>query len=188
MRNSARDIEWSILMARAQGGDAEAYRRLLEGILPYLRPLVARWHRNPRDIEDTVQDVLLTLHAIRHTYDPRRPFTPWLAAIAGRRAIDRLRREQRARRGADALKAEQETFVQPPANTEDEASRDEALHRAVESLPPGQRQAVTLLKLREMSLKQAAATSGMSIPSLKVAMHRALKNLRKALVRRDGDT
>jgi RNA polymerase sigma-70 factor (ECF subfamily) len=67
VRASARDIEWSILMARAQSGDATAYRRLLEDILPYLRPLAARWHRDPRDVEDTVQDILLTLHTIRHT-------------------------------------------------------------------------------------------------------------------------
>ncbi|HEY2968978.1 MAG TPA: RNA polymerase subunit sigma, partial [Casimicrobiaceae bacterium] len=36
---SARDLDWSILMARAQGGDGEAYRRLLVAIAPYLRSL-----------------------------------------------------------------------------------------------------------------------------------------------------
>ena len=32
-----------------------------------------------------MQDALLTIHAIRHTYDPARPFGPWLAAVAKRR-------------------------------------------------------------------------------------------------------
>jgi len=45
-------------------------------------------------------------------------------------------------------------------------------------LPPGQRQALELLKLKEMSLKEASAATGLSITALKVATHRALKSLR----------
>jgi RNA polymerase sigma-70 factor (ECF subfamily) len=183
---SVRDIDWSILMARAQAGDAAAYRRLLEAIVPYLRARLARRYRDRRDVEDTVQDILLTLHTIRHAYDPGRPFTPWLLAIANRRAVDRLRRQGRDRRGEAALAAEQETFEQHGANDEEAGSRAEALRRAVASLPPGQRRAVTLLKLEEMPLKQAAEASGMSIAALKVAMHRALGNLRKLLGRCGG--
>jgi RNA polymerase sigma-70 factor (ECF subfamily) len=52
------------------------------------------------------------------------------------------------------------------------------LHRALAGLPSGQRQAVELLKLKEMSLKEASEASGMSVAALKVAMHRALKSLR----------
>lgn len=180
-RAMARDVDWSILMARGQEGDSESYRRLLVEIVPYVRSLAARRMRDPRDVEDTVQDVLLTVHSIRHTYDPTRPFAPWLVAIAHRRAIDRLRQHGRARARDAALKAEYETFGEPEANIEEVKSEEQALHQAVERLPSGQRQAVKLLKLEEMSLKQAAEVSGMSIPALKVAMHRALKNLRKML-------
>ena len=170
-------------MARAQEGDGQAYRRLLEEIVPYLRALVGRRHRDVRDVEDTVQDILLTVHAIRHTYDPTRPFAPWLVAIAHRRATDRLRQQGRARARDAVLKAEHETFGKPLANIEETRSEERALHRAVESLPPGQRRAVTLLKLREMSLREAAEVSGMSTTALKVALHRALKNLRRMLGR-----
>src|SRR5260370_40492106 len=72
-------------MARAQDGDQMAYRQLLHQITGYLRSLVAKHHRNPADVEDTVQDILLTVHAIRHTYDPSRPLARgWLPShIAG---------------------------------------------------------------------------------------------------------
>lgn len=186
--SSARDVDWSILMARAQGGNGEAYKRLLEEIVPYLRSLAARRHRDPRDIEDTVQDVLLTVHMIRHTYDPARPFTPWLFAIANRRAIDRLRQQGRSRLRDAALKAEYEAVGEPQANNQETRSAEQALHHAVESLSPGQRKAVKLLKLQEMSLKQAAEVSGMSIAALKVATHRGLKNLRKMLGKKSQDT
>ena len=94
---TARELDWSILMARAQSGDRDAYRRLLEEITPYLRAHAARRHRDTGDAEDAVQDILLTLHAVRHTYDPNRPFGPWLLAIANHRLIDRLRRQRRQR-------------------------------------------------------------------------------------------
>jgi RNA polymerase sigma-70 factor (ECF subfamily) len=179
--DSALREDWSDLMARAQAGEREAYRRLLGQILPYLRQLARRVHREPSDVEDAVQDILLTIHEIRHTYDPARPFGPWLTAIARRRLIDRLRRQGRIAGRETALTEDHETFSAPAANLEEGAADGPALRRALEDLTPGQRQAIQLLKLEEMSLKEAAAVSGMSIASLKVATHRALKVLRLRL-------
>ncbi len=187
-QSAAYDLDWSILMARAQGGDRVAYRRLLEEITPYLRALATRRHCDSNDAEDAVQDVLLTVHAVRHTYDPARPFGPWLVAIANRRIIDRLRRQWRARSRETALKAEHETFPAPQANIPEEMSDRRALQKAVESLPAGQRQAILLVKLKEMSLKEAAAASGMSVASLKIASHRALRSLRKMLAKGNDET
>ena len=178
-----RDVDWSILMARAQEGDRTAYHRLLQEITPYLRSLAARRHRHPSDVEDAVQDVLLTIHSIRQTYDPTRPFAPWLVAIANRRFIDRLRRRGRTRDREIPLTAEHETFCEPQANLEESPDRHE-LEGAINDLPPAQQRAVRLLKLKEMSLKEAATVSGMTVASLKVNVHRALKNLRKMLVDR----
>jgi RNA polymerase sigma-70 factor, ECF subfamily len=174
-------VDWSRLMARTQDGDREAYRRLLEDITPYLRVLAARCLSQPSDIEDAVQDVLLTVHMVRHAYDPKRPFGPWLAAIANRRIIDRLRRETRQKAREVALSAEHETFPELAANLDERLSEDTALIEAMATLPPEQRQAVTLLKLNDMSLKEAAAASGRSITALKVATHRAIKTLRSVL-------
>jgi DNA-directed RNA polymerase specialized sigma24 family protein len=58
------------------------------------------------------------------------------------------------------------------------------LAEAIEHLPPDQRQTIRMLKLNEMSLKEAAAVSGRSIPALKVTTHRAVKNLRRMLKQR----
>ena len=184
---SARDTDWSILMARAQGGNSEAYRRLLEQVTPYVRSLAMRLSRDPSDVEDAVQDVLLTVHAIRHTYDPSRPFGPWLVAIAHRRIVDWLRRRGRTRSRETAIEPSHETFPALRTNIDEAGSDRRALRAAVESLPPAQRQAIKLLKLQEMSLKEAAAVSGISIASLKVATHRALKRLRRMLAGRRED-
>ncbi len=182
-RKTPRTRDWSDRMARAQDGDRNAYRALLEDITPYLRMLAARCFREPSDVEDVVQDVLLTVHTVRHTYDPRRPFGPWLVAIANRRIIDRLRQQLRARSREIALSAEHETFSPDATNLSfDDTSADSAaLNAAIMTLPRDQRQAISLLKLKEMSLKEAALASGRSVSALKVATHRAIKSLRKRL-------
>jgi RNA polymerase sigma-70 factor (ECF subfamily) len=179
--------DWSRLMARAQDGDAQAYRTLLEDVAPYLRAIASRCFRQQSDIEDAVQDVLLTLHAVRQAYDPNRPFGPWLLAIANRRIIDRLRRETRARKREVTLAAEHETFSDPAANLErQDHLATEQLNQALQKLPTDQRQAITMLKLEERSLQEAAAASGRSVASLKVATHRALKKLRQFLKAKDA--
>jgi RNA polymerase sigma-70 factor (ECF subfamily) len=172
------------LMRRAQEGDRRAYGELLRLIAPRLRRLVRQRSRRiqPCDVEDLVQDILLSLHAVRATYDPARPFMPWLTAIARNRIADGARREHRRAVNELATDKLPETFPAPGANRLIESYGDgEALARAMAELPPGQRRAVELTKLGELSLKEAAAASGMSIGALKVAVHRGMGALRKAL-------
>ena len=177
----AGSAEWSALMARAQDGDTAAYRHLLEEVTPYLRSLAARHRALSGEVEDTVQDILLTLHAVRHTYDPGRPFGPWLLAIARRRIIDRLRRRGGTLAAETALGPEHVTIPASGPNLHETAQDRRGLLAAIASLPAGQRQAVVLLRLRGLSLKEASLESGMSVTALKVASHRALKALRAIL-------
>jgi RNA polymerase sigma-70 factor (ECF subfamily) len=128
-----------------------------------------------------VQDILLTLHAVRHTYDPAPPFAPSLVAIANHRLIDRLRRQKRARSRETALVLEHETFATDQANRSEHAVERRDLQQAVAKLPSGQRQAIRLLKLEEKLLNEAAAMSGMTVASLQVATDRAIRSLEKIL-------
>ena len=136
---------WSGLMLLAQDGDTEAYQRLLREIVPYLRAMARRYlaQAPAHEHEDAVQEVLLAVHGIRHTYERGRPFKPWLATIASRRLGDLDRRGSHRRRQ--------------------------------------QREALELLRLRELSLREASALSRQPEGALKVACHRALKSLRTLL-------
>ena len=179
MNGVAQDRQWSGWMAQAQDGDNAAYARLLREILPFLRVLARRRCRDADRCEDIVQDVLLTLHRVRHTYDPVRPFTPWLAAICDRRSIDALRKRVRlSAHETDDARA-YETFADPASNKAlDAGDAAQALAALVAQLPPGQREALELVKVKEMSLLEAAQASGQSVAALKVNVHRALKALR----------
>jgi RNA polymerase sigma-70 factor (ECF subfamily) len=175
----SQDRMWSGWMAAAQDGDKAAYARLLADVTPFVRVLVRRRCADPDRAEDVVQEVLLTLHRVRHTYDPARPFTPWLAAIAGRRSIDALRRRVRLAAHEAHDPYAYETFADAGANKEMEAGdAAQALAGLIATLPPGQREALELVKLKELSLLEAAHISGQSVAALKVGVHRAIKALR----------
>jgi RNA polymerase sigma-70 factor, ECF subfamily len=182
--NNEQDQLWSALMAAAQDGDASAYHRLLTALPPFLRILLRQRHVAPERIEDITQDTLLTLHRVRHTYDPARPFIPWLAAIATRRAIDARRRNARIAAWEAPSSDTIETFIDPNSNRE-MTSRDhqDELSRAMAELPGKQREALELVKLREMSVAEAAAASGQTAGAIKVNTHRAIRALRALLQR-----
>jgi RNA polymerase sigma-70 factor (ECF subfamily) len=172
------------LMQAAQSGDSVAYVKLLHELTPRIRRVVARQRgfAGTEAVEDLVQDVLLSLHAVRATYDPSRPFMPWVLAIVRNRLVDGARRYARTAGREVRVDAADVTFSEPATNLNQEDPADvEALRRAMRTLPDGQRQAIELLKLQELSLKEAAALSGSTVGALKVATHRAMVALRKAL-------
>lgn len=169
------------LMKAAQAGDGRAYASLLSEAAPIIRRAVTRRWRGP-DAEDIVQEVLLSLHAVRHTYDAARPFLPWLLAIVQYRVADAARRHARraARETPECGFEHGLPDVAAPA-VEEGPGDPHLLARALETLPEGQRRAVRLLKLEERSLKEAAEATGMSVGALKVAVHRGIKALRAKL-------
>lgn len=172
-------------MRLGQTGDRDAYESLLRELLQSLRRVVGRqWHR-AEDVEDIVQEILISLHGVRHTYDPERPFIPWFMAIVRRRIADAARRSASRRMHEMNVEILPETSADEDAkkktegNTAGEAA-DQVRH-ALSSLPPAQREAVELLKVQGLSLKEASKKTGRSVPALKVMVHRAMKSMRRTL-------
>ena len=89
------DARRSVWMAAAQAGDGVAYEALLRDCVPIIKSVARRRGVSADRIDDVVQDVLLTVHRARQTYDPNRSFTVWLCVITDRRAIDLLRQTRR---------------------------------------------------------------------------------------------
>lgn len=167
-------------MAAGQAGDRRAYERVLADSVALIRA-VARRHGVAQDqLDDVVQETLLTVHRVRHTYDPTRSYDAWLAALAGRRAIDGLRRSGRHahREIGDELAVARHPDAHDASAESERAQQADRLHAAIADLPPGQREAVEQLGLKELSLQEAAARTGRSTGALKVNLHRALKALR----------
>jgi RNA polymerase sigma-70 factor (ECF subfamily) len=171
---AARD-EWPRLMALAQSGDQQAYTRLLKALVPVIRALARKQIADDVLIDDVIQDVLLTVHRVRHTYDPSAPFLPWLMAIAHARTVDALRKRGRHwQREVDSDEA-QATVV---ASAEPQFAPEE-LSALLNQLPDRQRQVIEHVHLREMSLAETATRNNLTVSAVKSLLHRALNNLRR---------
>lgn len=178
---------WGDLLAAAQAGDADAYRQFLTAILPFARAVARRRCWSEEMVEDVVQDSLLTLHRVRHTFQPGRPVRPWLAAIVARRSIDAGRKQGRIGRREVHNELAYETFADPGANEPQDADAARSVARMTKHLSRGQQEAIELVKIREMSLVQASLASGQSVGSLKINIHRAMKKLRTNLAKESGE-
>ena len=185
---NADDLRRSAQMAAAQAGDRGAYEALLRDCVPIIKAVAGGQGVPPDRRDDVVQDVLLTIHRARQTYDPARSFTAWLRVIAERRAIDLLR--QLRRHGAREFHAPVafEAYADESADPARGVEQTEASGRVSEALamlPPRQREAVELLVLKEQSLTEGAAATRSTKGALKVNLHRALKTLREKLERKE---
>jgi RNA polymerase sigma-70 factor (ECF subfamily) len=167
-------------MLCAQQGDQRAYEELLRLVAREARSFVGRRIGWADWTEDVVQDVLLTVHRTRHTYDPARPFAPWFYAITNSRLIDVLRSRKRVitREVAD----EEAMAAQPaPAGTEGPSDVSEALAQAVAQLPRVQREVVSLLKYEDLSVREVAVRMQMTEGAVKAMAHRGYKVLRRTV-------
>lgn len=179
----AEDFRLRTLMVGAQGGDQAAYAALLRACLPRIRRRLQRRNIDSNLVDDVIQDVLLTVHRARQTYDPSRPFAVWLAMITDRRAIDAVRRHHRHVRhevcAPDAYEAHADEREDPSALVL--ANTVDRVRGGVAELPAAQRDAVERLSFRQQSLQEAAKETGRSVGALKVNFHRGLKALRALL-------
>lgn len=174
------DRRLTAAMAAAQNGDRTAYESVLRDCVPIVQRVARHQGATADFVDDVVQDVLVTIHGARATYDPSRSFVAWLTAITQRRTIDMLRKH--GRRGAREVYAPEafDTHAAEDNPERDAVERGEAaqLHAFVAELPDGQREAVRTLALEENSLDDASKATGRTKTSLKVNLHRAIKTLR----------
>jgi RNA polymerase sigma-70 factor (ECF subfamily) len=163
-------------MGRVQQGDAEAYRALLDDIGPALLGFLARRTRDPASLPDVYQDTLLALHRARNTYEPGRSFDAWLFGIAKHVSVTHFRRS--------AVRTRREVLEDAPAGavTDPDDGLEWRLRRALDQLPPAQREALQLLRVRGLSPDEAAEAANTTIGALKVRAHRAFKTLRRLLL------
>ncbi|MBV4366702.1 sigma-70 family RNA polymerase sigma factor [Erwinia sp. BNK-24-b] len=173
MTGAEANERWPALMARAQAGDRQAYNQLLKAMVPAIRAFARKKISDEALIDDVVQETLLAIHRVRHTYDPQRPMLPWVAAITSARAIDALRQRGRNQEVQDDF-----ALNLHPARNDDSDSQAE-ITGYLESLPARQREIVETVHLREQSLAQAAAETNLSVAAVKSLLHRAMLNLRK---------
>lgn len=158
-------------------GDQEAYGSFLTLasalVKKYLTYLGGKYESR-ETVEDLLQEILISLHQKKHTYQAEKPILPWLFAIARYRFIDHYRSKKRLPRMAeisDDFRAEETS--EPFMN----------LDEILVMLTPKQKEMVMLVKVEGASYAEAALALGMSVASVKVGIHRVLKSVRNRILK-----
>jgi RNA polymerase sigma-70 factor (ECF subfamily) len=167
-----------VLVLAAILGNLEAFEEL---VMRY-RPAVVRLARTivgADDAEDVAQEsLLLAFKALPGIEEPRK-FPAWLSAITRHRALRFSKSEttQRSKRVAldEALLEKIEALARPLAEKE----RDEALIKALDSLPSDYAMPLRLRFLDEMPLNRIAAFMGIPLSTVKWRIHHGKKLLRQ---------
>lgn len=156
-------------MTQAQLGDKRCYAMLLEECQKWLRRYYAR-KIPPSSLDDLVQETLISVHRKLASYDPARPFLPWLAAIGRYRWIDHLRKVYRA----DETGLEEELLADP---AEEPVSAKVSLDKLLDMVPEKQSSVIRMVKIQGLSISEAAELSGQSESLVKVNIHRGIKKM-----------
>ena len=172
---------FAVLMKRSLKGDAQAYASLLTETSRLLRPFLAKRLSFTNEVEDLLQEILISIHKARHTYDGNRPYKPWVYAIAKFRLQDYLRAHysDQLRHAVDLSELEESLH----ANVTETAMSYESISAEIRKLPEKQATILQLMHQEGYTAKEVAEKIGMKESAVKVAAHRAYKILRSKLER-----
>jgi RNA polymerase sigma-70 factor (ECF subfamily) len=170
---------FATLMKQAQAGDQRAYEALLQETSRLLRPFLAKRLSFTNEVDDLMQEILISIHKARHTYDGNRPYKPWVYAIARFRLQDHLRAHYADHlHHADDLSEIEETLQQ---DVTESAISYESISGEVEKLPEKQATILRMMHQEGYTAREVAEKIGMNESAVKVAAHRAYKILRQKL-------
>jgi RNA polymerase sigma-70 factor (ECF subfamily) len=162
------------LLCSGIGGNQTDYAKFLKKISSLLRPFVAK-KITSADVEDVLQEILISIHKARHTYDGERPIMPWIISIARFRMADYFRKYYAQMRHKVVDNEEMENIF---ADVTNEVFDNEPIDELLEEVTLQNKQILTLIHVEGYTAKEVGAKIGMNESAVKVAAHRAIKKIR----------
>jgi len=175
------NVDLEELMRQSLEGDKRAYAELLRETARFLRPFLSKRLSFDSEVEDLLQEILISIHKARHTHDGQRPYKPWVYAIAKFRLQDYLRMHyaDQLRHAVDITELENNLHV----DVTESAISYESISGEVHKLPEKQATILQLMHQDGYTAKEVAEKLGMTESAVKVSAHRAYKVLRQKLDR-----
>lgn len=171
-----------ILMAAYRAGSEEAFRELFERHSGSVYGFLVRRLADRALADDLFQEVFLRVHRARATWDPERPFRPWLFRIVHNLLTDTLRERARSPLSSTADGAVDAGAAAPVRDEPEGAAAiresTAALGRALRELPDDEATVLILARVEGLSYEDIGPILGRSAGAVKQLAYRALKHVR----------
>ena len=168
-----------VLARRVQRGDGEALEELVRRFVRPVHAVVAAYLPEPADASDAAQETFLRALRRIDSYDPGRPFAPWLYQIARRVSLTLI--ADRSRSQGDELPASLPSASPGPGQVVERSEIRGRVDAAVACLPEQQRTAFRLTDVEGYATGEVARLMGLSPGTVRSHVHHARKALRTAL-------
>ncbi|MES2220299.1 MAG: sigma-70 family RNA polymerase sigma factor [Acidobacteriota bacterium] len=171
-------------------GDSQQFHQLIRPYERSLYVMALSMLRNEADAEDAAQEACLKAFRNLASFRADSKFGTWLVSITLNVARSRLRRNRLTHMESLDIPPEEQGHVSPallrdwrevPSEVLERAEIRVMLQKAIVALPEIYREVFLLRDVEELSIKEAAATLGVSEASVKVRLHRARTMLQKTL-------
>ena len=184
IRTTRPDLDATELLSRVARGDVDAFEHLHRTIAPMVERVTGRVVGDRSIASEVAQEVMLEIWVKAPLRDPQRqPPLAWIATIAHRRAIDRVRSEQAEsdRRHRDARRSATGGRGDPTADTATEHIEWQQIGAALSALSPRQREVIELAFYKGHTYREVAATLEIPLGTVKTRIRDALIRLRRHL-------
>jgi RNA polymerase sigma-70 factor (ECF subfamily) len=178
--------EAAAVLARAQLGDPDAFRALVERHSRRVFQLALRITGNEQDAEDVVQESFLRAYRQLGRFEARANFGTWLYRIVANCAVDQLRsrwhrKDHNSSETGDGWMETTATEFPGPERLAESAEIKRRVATALDTLSPLERAAFTLRHYEGRSIDEIGATLNLGTSAAKHSVFRAVKKLRAAL-------
>ena len=176
------NLSTAALAKRIVDEDTGAFAILMQRYHAFVFGICFAILRHRQDAEDATQETFSRVLRYLHRWDPRRPFEPWLATVAGNRSRSHLARRRIHAPLSDSAEPQTSATVQDMAAT----AMQEEIRFAMDSLAKRQRTAFKLFHELDCSYEEIARRMDCPIGTAKTLVHRARKRLVEILRDRDA--
>lgn len=178
------------MIAAILAGETQLYHELIR---PYERNvylMALSYMKNEADAEDVAQEAFVKAFKSLASFRAEARFSTWLISITLNEARSRLRRKSLLRMDSLDTPPDEDQSVSPallrdwreiPSEVLERGEIRQLLQEAIEQLPDIYRQVFLLRDVQEMNINETAEALQISIPSVKVRLHRARMMLQKRL-------
>ncbi|HEY3283670.1 MAG TPA: sigma-70 family RNA polymerase sigma factor [Armatimonadota bacterium] len=177
------------LVDAAQGGDRQAFDRLVKQYQDRIYRLMIRACHHPQDAEEVAIEALARAYERLEQFEGRSSFATWLGRIATNLCLRRREKaelpsvslEELSRESEERGSAAPRDETPSPEQLALQAEMRRVLRDAVASLPEPDRSVVILRDIEDRPASEVSAATGLTVPAVKSRLHRARNRLREQL-------